>query len=188
MPSLVLGTATVPVTYLLGARSAGRTTGVVAAAIVAFAPFSVFFGTEARPYATLMFLAALSTLVLLRALEADRNRWWLVAYAVSGCALLYTQYTGIFILVAHGAWAIWAHRDRVVPLALAQLAILAGYLPWLSTALFKDQSITDFGRSLSFSLATVAWVESCRAIRSRPRATCPDTCCWAFGTWRWWQG
>jgi hypothetical protein len=148
----VLSTASVPLTYFLGARVAGRAAGVVAAALLAFAPFAVFYGTEARPYASLTFLAALSTLLLLRALEARGAGWWLV-YAVSGCALLYTQYTGIFVLVAHAAWAIWAHRDRLGAFGLAQLAILAGYSPWLSTVLSKDASVTDFGRSFSLTVA-----------------------------------
>ena len=66
VPSVVLGAATVPITYLLGVRTVGRSAGLFAAAVAAISPFAVFYGTEARAYATLMFLCVLSTLALLR--------------------------------------------------------------------------------------------------------------------------
>jgi 4-amino-4-deoxy-L-arabinose transferase-like glycosyltransferase len=64
LPSVLLGAATVPVVYALGARTVGRAAGLVAAAIVAIAPFGLFYGTEARAYSALMFFTALSTLAL----------------------------------------------------------------------------------------------------------------------------
>ena len=62
LPSLVCGTAAVPVIFLLGERIRDRATGMVAAALTALSPFAVYFATEARPYATLIFLLATSTL------------------------------------------------------------------------------------------------------------------------------
>ncbi len=141
LPSLLLGTALVPLIYLLGARVLSRAAGLAAAAIVAFSPFMVFYGTEARAYATLMFLSALSTLLLVRAVDG-RSRWWWVAYAICGCAVLYTHYTGVFVLVAQAAWAFWAHRRLIRPLLLTFAAMVAGYAPWLVTELTKEPAFT----------------------------------------------
>src|SRR5437588_1842570 len=61
LPSLILGTATIPIVYLLGRGSVRRVPGALGAAVVAVSPFSLYYGVEARPYATLAFCCALST-------------------------------------------------------------------------------------------------------------------------------
>ena len=126
-----------PLIYLLGARVLSRAADSWAAAIVAFSPFMVFYGTEARAYATLMFLSALSRLLLVRAVDG-KSRWWWVAYAICGCAVLYTHYTGVFVLVAQGIWALIAHPARRRALLLAGGAVVLAYLPWLPS--FVTQS------------------------------------------------
>jgi len=141
LPSVVLGTALVPLVYALGARAANRRAGVAAAAIVALSPFTVFYGGEARAYATLMFVSALSTLVLLHAVEQPRGRWWLV-YAACACATLYTHYTGVFVLLAQAAWAAWFHRRHLRQLVTANVLALVAYAPWLVTELSKDPTYT----------------------------------------------
>ena len=55
-----------------GRARCGRWPGVVAAGIVALAPFAIFYGIENRAYATLTFFSALSTLTLLSALRRNR--------------------------------------------------------------------------------------------------------------------
>ena len=67
--SVLAGTATVPLLYLVGLRSVGRAAGLVAAAIAAFAPFLIYYSGEARGYAVLMALVLLSTASLLRAVD-----------------------------------------------------------------------------------------------------------------------
>jgi 4-amino-4-deoxy-L-arabinose transferase-like glycosyltransferase len=130
IPSLVLGTATVPLTYLLGLRTLGRRAALVAAAILTLSPFAIFYSVEARAYATLIFLIALSTLALLEALETRRARWWVV-YGVAAVLVLYTHYTGAFALLAQAAWAFVTHRERLRELVVVHGAIGLGYLAWL---------------------------------------------------------
>lgn len=78
-PSLVLGTATVPLVYAVGRQSVGRAAGLIAAGIMALAPFAVLNGVEARPYATMTFFVALSTLAVV--LGAGTARSFEPAYA-----------------------------------------------------------------------------------------------------------
>jgi mannosyltransferase len=118
LPSLLLGTASIPVVYALGARTVGRTAGLVGAAVIALSPFSAFYGIEARSYATLVFFSALATLSLVTALDTGRRRWWAL-YALSSAGVLYTHYLGAFVLLAQAAWSVWAHRRRLRPLLLA---------------------------------------------------------------------
>ena len=106
LPSLLSGIALVPLGYALGLRTAGRAAGLVAAAILALQPYSMFYATEARAYAVVALLAGLSTLCLLRALDT-RSRWWWAAYALAVLGVAYTHYIGIFVLAAQAGWAFW---------------------------------------------------------------------------------
>lgn len=133
LPSLILGAATVPLVFVLGARTVGRGPGALAAAFAAVSPFALFYAAEARAYATATFLSVLSTVVLLRALEA-RNRWWWAAYAASGTALLYTHYTAALVLGAQAAWALLAHSSQWRAILLANSAAVIAFLPWAATA------------------------------------------------------
>lgn len=75
LPSVVLGTCTVPLTYLLGRRLFDRATGLMAAALVASAFAPVHYGQEARPYAGVLLFSTGLVLALLRARDAaDEGR------------------------------------------------------------------------------------------------------------------
>lgn len=130
LPSLLFGTATVPLVYLLGARTVGRAPGLVAAAVLAVSPFAVFYGTEARAYATVTFLVVCSALALLVALRRDRPLPW-AAFALVAAASLYTHYTAVFPLAALFAWAVWRRPRQRRHLLLAYVAVAALFAPWL---------------------------------------------------------
>jgi uncharacterized membrane protein len=130
LPSLILGTATIPLIYALGRETVGRIPGLVGAAIVAASPFSLYYGIEARPYATMAFFVTLSTLALLRALKTSSWRWWLL-YGVATAAAAYTHYTSIFVLAVQAAWSLWVCRDRLREPLLANAVPVLLYIPWL---------------------------------------------------------
>jgi mannosyltransferase len=142
LPSLVLGTATVPLIFFLGRRIGGDRVGLLAALLMTLSPFAIFYSTEARGYGTLMALVTLSALALIRAVEGEGRGWWIV-YALSSCAALWTHYTAVFVLVAQAVWAAWTHRELLRGLVLTQVAIAVGYLPWLPG--FLEQSKNEEG-------------------------------------------
>ena len=63
-PSLFFGNATVPVVYLLGTRTVGRAAALAGAAFAALSPYAVLYATEARAYATVMFLGGALDVVI----------------------------------------------------------------------------------------------------------------------------
>jgi hypothetical protein len=143
LPSLILGTATIPLVYLLGRQVAGAGAGLVAAAIVALSPFALFYSVEARAYATMMFLVTASTLALLRALDGGRRAWWIV-YGVSACLALYCHYSAVFVIAVQAIWALAAHRDRWRAVVAVHLAVAIGYAPWLPSWLHqRDNDFAD---------------------------------------------
>ena len=146
LPSVLFGAATVPVVWALGRRVAGDAASRPAASLLAVGPFLLFYGSEARAYATVTFFVALSTLALLNGLEGRARAWWFI-YALSACAALYTHYTAVFAIGAQAAWALWTHREHLRALVLAHVAIGVGYLPWLPS--FLDQR----GKGLNIAVA-----------------------------------
>jgi mannosyltransferase len=130
LPSLILGAATIPLIYLVGRATVGRTAGVIGAAIVVCSPFSTYYGIEARPYATMAFFLTLSTLSLVRAVQTGQRRWW-VAYALAAAAAAYSHYTAVFVLAVQAAWSLWVCRRRALAPLAANALILLLYVPWL---------------------------------------------------------
>jgi hypothetical protein len=138
--SALLGIATVAVAWLLGRRLAGtgpHGTGERAAALAALltacCPLLVWFSQEARAYALLAFLGALSALLALRAREEPAARR-LAAWAVFAVLALTTHYFAAFLIAAEAVWLLVVLRGRrpvlvavggvtVSTLALAPLAL-----------------------------------------------------------------
>jgi hypothetical protein len=118
LPSAVAAVLALPVVYLLGARLLGRPAGVVGAFLLSISPFAVVYAQEARVYALLEFLACLSLLALLLAL--DRRRWyWWVLYVGATALLLYSHFFGWFVVAAEALYALarlaWrSAKERVV--------------------------------------------------------------------------
>src|SRR3954452_2460761 len=71
--SAVVGVLTVPVAYLVGREVAGRRTAVIVAAFAALSPALIWYSQEARSYALMVLLCALSLLFFVRALGETRR-------------------------------------------------------------------------------------------------------------------
>jgi hypothetical protein len=142
LPSLIFGTASVPIVYLLGRELLGPKSGLVAAGFIALSPFTIFYSTEARPYATLMFFIALSTFCLIVALRSGHWRWW-AAYGVAVCGALYTHHTSVFVLGAQAAWALFAYRRCLRAWLVTHLCIALAFLPWLPQVAGRNLAALD---------------------------------------------
>jgi uncharacterized membrane protein len=137
--SAVAGVATVPVAYLVGAELRGRRTGLIAAALVAVNPMLVWYSQEARAYALLALLVALSLLYFLRSLPADGEApspgggpWYVrdgtsravVWWGVFSALALATHYFAVFPVGVEAVWLLARYR-RAWRRALPGLAIVA---------------------------------------------------------------
>jgi 4-amino-4-deoxy-L-arabinose transferase-like glycosyltransferase len=145
-PSLLAGTAAIPLVYAVGVRTVGRAAAIVAAALTALAPFMVYYSAEARAYMPMLTLVLLSALALLVALEQDRARWW-VGYAACSCAAVYTHYTAVFALAAQLAWVLLAHPEARRAALLANAGAAIAFLPW-ATGFVNDLRSPD-GETMS---------------------------------------
>jgi len=131
LPSLIAGTISIPLTYLVGARAINRPAGLIAAGAMALSPFMIFYSADGRGYAVTIALLLGSTLAMLAAARSGRGRWW-VAYGGLSLLAMYTHYTAAFALAAQFLWLLWAHPAARKPALLANVAAAVLYLPWLS--------------------------------------------------------
>jgi 4-amino-4-deoxy-L-arabinose transferase-like glycosyltransferase len=139
----VLSVATLPVAWAAGRRFGGRPVAWVLLAILASAPFAVYYGTEARMYSLVMLLTACGFVALGRVL-ARPGPGNLAALAVVVAALLYTQYWAVYLAGALGVWLLWqAWRGREAWRSSARWAIgavVAGvvlFVPWVPTFVYQ---------------------------------------------------
>ncbi|HYF27611.1 MAG TPA: glycosyltransferase family 39 protein [Baekduia sp.] len=130
LPSALCGIATVPVLAAVGARLGGPRAGLATGLLAAVNPLLVWFSQEARAYALLVLLVALSLLAALRALERP-GAGRLAAWGVVGGLALTTHYFALFVVVGEAVWLAWALRERPrvllaggVPLGALALAVL----------------------------------------------------------------
>ncbi len=156
--SALLGVLLVFIVYKIGVhleacRRTVRLTALLAAIIAALNPFQIYYSQEARMYMLLSVLAAglfWSLFVLVKREAAGQSTLApLVWYAICGAAGLWTHYSFPVIIFAAGlAYIIHLMRRPTLELigsaknrwqsllhfALANLAILLLFLPWLPTA------------------------------------------------------
>ena len=131
--SALLGTATIGAGWALGRRLGGDRAGLAAAALIAFNPMLIWFSQEARAYALLALLGALSAWLWLRALEEPRAAGRSLAWGAIAALALATHYYAIFLVGPQALWLLLrlpGLRERaaalVLPLAAgAALAPLA---------------------------------------------------------------
>jgi mannosyltransferase len=129
--SALAGVATVPVAYLIAIELRGRRAGLMAAALVAVNPMLLWYSQEARAYALLVLLCAVSLLYCVRALRGGSRRDFVLWGVASGLALA-THYFAIFPIAAEAIWLLRRRGRESVPglgvvalfgLALAPLVI-----------------------------------------------------------------
>jgi uncharacterized membrane protein len=100
--SAVAGTVTIPIACAAGSALATRRVGLVAAALAATSPILVWYSQEARAYALVVALTALSLLCFARARERP-SRERLAAWAAAAMAALATHYFALFVVAPEAA-------------------------------------------------------------------------------------
>jgi hypothetical protein len=107
--SALAGTASIAVVYLSAvALPLPRRAGLVAAAIAAVSPVLVWFSQDARAYALVFLLTALSFLFFARARRSGASGalgWW----AATSVAALFTHYFAAFVVAPEAALLLMSH-------------------------------------------------------------------------------
>jgi mannosyltransferase len=110
--SVILGIASVFLTYQLGRRLVGETTGQIAALLMALSPLFINHSQEIRMYTLVSFLSLAGTLALSYALE--RPTFPALAYwTAARTALLITNVNTVLIVLPDLLIVCWTYRQKI---------------------------------------------------------------------------
>ena len=155
--------------YGLGSRLYGdRLVGLIAATMLAFSAFDVYYSQEARFYSLQLTVAIISLYTFLRALDSRSVPDWFL-YGAATTLTLYTHYFLAMLLPIEGLYAAGhyllpvvrgrsarALRPAVKQVALclgAQLGAVALFIPWVVFALPSQLGTSNYGVLPSLGLA-----------------------------------
>ncbi|MBI5878130.1 MAG: glycosyltransferase family 39 protein [Chloroflexi bacterium] len=140
--SVMASMLAVAAAYVLARQVSGRNAGagapLLAALLVAAAPFQVFYAQEARMYAQTAALCALSLAGFI-GWHARGTRRALLGWIVATLPALYSHYFAFFVLGAQDLFllgSLWRDRrtapGRLRAAVVAHLALALAYLPWVN--------------------------------------------------------
>jgi mannosyltransferase len=125
LPSAVCVIAAVPAMYLAGRALATRTAGVVAALLFAINANATEFGQEARAYALMMLLAALSIAGFAETVRRPTRRSYLL-WVVPSALISYAHPYAIFVVVAELTTLVWYRKVGPIPPAIKRGTVVIG--------------------------------------------------------------
>ncbi|HNT75516.1 MAG TPA: glycosyltransferase family 39 protein [Anaerolineae bacterium] len=157
--SLLCGWLSIALCYALGRRLLGKKIAMVAAALMAFSPYMVWYAQEVKMYAWLVMWVLLALYALERACREHRRRWWLLTFAILPL-LFYSHILTPLLLPVMGGWFLlrytWKHPIKLWVL-LALLVLLALSIPlltWIVPTLLEVRE-TGFPHYTLLQMATI---------------------------------
>ncbi len=167
--SMLAGVALVPLAYLSGRDLVSARAGMIAAALVTFNPFLIWYSQEARAYMLLAALSGASFLWFVRARRKPSRRnlaWW----AIWSSLALMTHFFAGFLVAPEAVWLLWSARTRltagaVVAVGAVQVAMLpfalvdtghgVGWIAQIPRHARVAQAISEWGVSIMYRRATL---------------------------------
>lgn len=150
--SLIFSVAIIYLVFSIVKRVFNEKAAFWSALFVAFSPFMIRFGQEARMYGVVAFFTTLATYFLVRFIQEKKNHL-LIWYALAMILAIYNQYYAFFVVISHwlilsiatpGFWKLKWQEAFKSKLALfnpwwwvANVSIVLAYAPWFYIA-FKQ--------------------------------------------------
>ena len=160
--SVLFGTGTIPIIYLIGKRISGTVVGLAAAAFLALSLFNIYFAQEARMYTLLTFNAAVAIYALVRLLTDPRSnspigsqfRDYLRAWRISGPVEPNTGDDFLYKVESpRTGWRAWIYRHRWNPVQTIETD-----LAWIAFIVFSAATLLTHNTAVFFTLATNIFV------------------------------
>lgn len=134
-PSLVFGVISIALIYVTGARLFSRPIGLVAALLLAFSGYHVWYSQEAKMYTLIAALALAAIYCLRRGLEDGRMRFWIGLIACTSLAMYTHILAALLIPTELLLCLVWwlpaaeVRRRRLKPILISFALLTVPYLP-----------------------------------------------------------
>lgn len=150
LPSVFGAMLACALVVVLGRKLFGRWVGLVAGLLLAANPFVVQWSQQARGYTSMLALAVLATLLLLRAFERDTRGAWAVYGLAFTAVVVWHPVGGLLLAPAHAVLA-FQRRERFLPHGLLAVVIVAALgVPWAAQLALRS---TGEGVALNWLVA-----------------------------------
>jgi uncharacterized membrane protein len=152
------GALTVPLVYLVAVAVAGRYGALLSGLVLAFSPTHVYFSQEARGFAFVTFLAALTSWLMLRIQREPRSVSAWTGYTIATIVGLYSSYNYLLVAGIQAALMVYSfRRERITGICLGIIAfMLLPLLPFMLTTMQHTVSVHLASMGLSFTRVSQA--------------------------------
>jgi hypothetical protein len=162
--SVLFGTGTIPIIYLIGKRISGAAMGLAAAALMASSLFNIYYAQEARMYTLLTFNAAVAIYALVRLLTDPRSfnpigsqfREYMQAWRTPPVPVEPGS-EGNFSYMDksrnQSGWRAWISRHRWLPIRAIETD-----LAWVTFIVFSALTLLSHNTAIFFPIATNIFV------------------------------
>jgi len=133
--SVLLGMASLPLTFLVARRMFGASAGLAAMTLHSLSMLHIYYSQEIRVYALVILLSLISVYALLRALDGDRAGWWIL-HTLANAVLTFTHLFALLFLAAQGTYLVYALRGRrpaLLKWIAAHAVVFLALVLWLRT-------------------------------------------------------
>ena len=187
MFSVLFGTGTIPIIYMIGKRISSAVMGMAAAALRAFSLFNIYFPQEPRMYTFLMFNAALAIYGLVCLLTDPRSarligsglREYLRAWRNPAEPETREGFSYRDESLYQSGWRAWLFRHRWLP-----LGGLETDLAWVLFIVFSAATLLSHNTAVFFILATNIFVLGLMLFQSiKPSGPAPALQAPSIGNW-----
>ncbi|MFB3766670.1 MAG: tetratricopeptide repeat protein [Methanotrichaceae archaeon] len=93
----ILGVLTIPLFYLIGKELVDEDVGLIAAALISFSPFHIYYSQEARAYTTVLFFMSLALIYYLRARDSRELKYWIL-FGIFSAFAFWTHFYSFIII------------------------------------------------------------------------------------------
>ena len=147
--SVLFGLLAIFMIYRVGCLVFNRETGLLSSLILALSLFNIHYSREVRMYGLLVFLTLVSMYFFLKLLK-KRSRTNLIGYITACIFLLYTHYSGLYVVLAQNiyfATAILLYKKKgmldIKAWIKYQAVLFILYLPWLWVGVLRMWKIQE---------------------------------------------
>lgn len=136
----MLGILTIPLFYLIGRELVDENVGLIAAAVLSFSPFHIYYSQEARAYTSVLFFLSLALICYLRAGSSRELKYWIL-FGIFSAFAFWTHFYSFIVIGTLFLFELATHFRKILknpielkPVLLALAAFTAICLPLLIVA------------------------------------------------------
>ena len=156
MMSVILGVATIFITYKIAKAIFEKKTALISAALLSTAPLHIYYSQEARMYMLASFFASLSVYFFVLIIKKDNLYLW-VGFITSTVLMLYSDYLPYLLIPAYMIYLLLLkktiNKSTLASFVPGFLLIFGLIIPWLM--IFPKQ----FATGISVAAISPAWAQ-----------------------------